>query len=523
MKKNLNDEQLKYLKENYGILDMEQLSKDLDMNRKTIYKLIKENNIQKHTQELDAELVRKDYLIDYLTTKEIAEKYGVANNYVITFLAKNNIKKTKEDIIKSKKVTNIKRYGTEWATQNKDVYNRVKETSLKKYGVDNPHKLQSVVEKTKETTLKKYGVDNYNKTEEGREKLRNRPQFRSLQYYLNKTNINNEYIDIWMDDNKFKDYAITNNGLTIKQISLLFGLDDETVRERVNKLELREYVSLFKHPSRYEDELVEILQSKGITNIERNNKTILDGKEIDIYLPDYNIGIEFNGNYWHCEAESTNTYHQNKSLLALSKGIFIYHIFEYEWNDENKKTKILNQIYNLLQLNTNKIFARKCEVRLVSKKDKDSFLDANHIQGRSASKINLGLYYNDELVSLMTFGISRFNKDCRYELVRYCSKAGTNVVGGANKLFKYFVNQYMISGDKIVSYSDIAKTRGTMYETLGFEYKGYDYPNYIWWNLSSKDIKTRYQCQIKNEIETMHNLGYLRIFDSGAKTWIYTK
>ena len=88
MKKNLNDEQLKYLKENYGILDMEQLSKDLDMNRKTVYKLIKENNIQKHTQELDVELVRKDYLIDYLTTKEIAEKYNVTNNYVITFLAK---------------------------------------------------------------------------------------------------------------------------------------------------------------------------------------------------------------------------------------------------------------------------------------------------------------------------------------------------------------------------------------------------------------------------------------------------
>ena len=117
-----------------------------------------------------------------------------------------------------------------------------------------------------------------------------------------------------------------------------------------------------------------------------------DGKEIDIYLPDYNIGIEFNGNYWHCEAESANTYHQNKSLLALLKGIFIYHIFEYEWNDENKKTKILNQIYNLLQLNTNKVFARKCEVRLVSKKDKDIFLDANHIQGRAASKINLGLF-----------------------------------------------------------------------------------------------------------------------------------
>ena len=520
MKKIMNDKELAFIKSNYGIMKTDDIADKLNINRKTLYRIIKEQNIIKNTTELDIESVKQDYLVEFLTIKEIAEKYNVAPNYVITFLNKNNIKKTKEEIEESKKVTNKKRYGCEWATQNKELYSKIRQTNIERYGVDNPHRLESVIEKTKQTFIKKYGVDNYQKTQEGKDKIHNRAHHRSVKFYLSNTNIKNQYIDIWMDDAKFSEYVTSNSGITISQISLLFGMSYEAVCARLDKLNLKEHISLFKHSSRYEDEICEILDKYNI-QYERNNKEILDGKEIDIYIPNSKIGIEFNGNYWHCEAECTNTYHQNKSLLANEKGVFIYNIFEYEW--VIKKEKILNQLFNLLQLNTNKIYARKCEIRLVSKEDKDKFLDNNHIQGKSPSKINLGLYFNDELVSLMTFGISRFNKNCRYELIRFCSKGGTNVVGGANKLFKYFVNQYMVDGDKLVSYSDIARTRGTLYETLGFEYSGMDYPNYVWWNLSTKEIKTRYQCQIKNEIDTMHNLGYLRIFDCGAKTWIYTK
>ena len=84
-------------------------------------------------------------------------------------------------------------------------------------------------------------------------------------------------------------------------------------------------------------------------------------------------------------------------------------------------------------------------IKEISSKDCSSFLDQNHIQGKLGAKVRLGLYYNDELVSLMTFGALRKNlgqksEDGSYELLRFCNKLNTNVVGGASKLFKHFIN-----------------------------------------------------------------------------------
>ena len=125
----------------------------------------------------------------------------------------------------------------------------------------------------------------------------------------------------------------------------------------------------------------------------------------------------------------------------------------------------------------------------------------------------------------MTFCKPRFNKNYEWELSRFCSKLDTTVIGAASKLFKYFVIHYNPSS--MISYSNISKTRGTLYAKLGFELTSISSPNYIWTN--GRECLSRYECQKHllteyqefgtTEVEIMQNRGYLQIYDCGNKVW----
>ena len=101
-------------------------------------------------------------------------------------------------------------------------------------------------------------------------------------------------------------------------------------------------------------------------------------------------------------------------------------IFENEFLDIKKQKIWLSVIKNKLKINSRKIYARKCKIKLISSKNSKSFLENNHLQGNANSSVKLGLFFEEELVSLMTFGKSRYNKNIEYELIRFCSVLGTN-------------------------------------------------------------------------------------------------
>lgn len=111
-------------------------------------------------------------------------------------------------------------------------------------------------------------------------------------------------------------------------------------------------------------------------------------------------------------------------------------------------------------MNTEKIYARKCSIKEVGKSEKKKFLEENYLQGQDKSLIAYGLYNNDRLVSLMTFGVPKFTRGCSWELVRFCSLHGTHVIGGASRLLNYFINKHCKAGEKVVSYSDYGKPEG---------------------------------------------------------------
>ena len=142
------------------------------------------------------------------------------------------------------------------------------------------------------------------------------------------------------------------------------------------------------------------------------------------------------------------------------------------------------------------------------------------MQGAAPCSTTLGLYYDGELVSLMTFGHPRFNREVDWELVRFCSKAGYRVIGGASKLFNAFVRSDNVqTGQIVLSYSDYTRTSGKVYEAIGFQLRYIAKPNYVW--CKNQDVQTRYQCQMKNESRVMRERGYYKIFDAGNKVWVY--
>ena len=282
------------------------------------------------------------------------------------------------------------------------------------------------------------------------------------------------------------------------------------------------------HVSAWEEEIANYLKSLNL-NIIQSDRKILDGKEIDILLPDYSIGIECDGLNFHSEKYKDKNYHLLKTEECAKKGIRLIHIFEDEW--VNKKNIIESMLSNIFRKSKVKIYARKCEIKDVPTKDKTKFLDENHIQGRSNSTVNFGLYYNNELVSLMTFGKPRINmggdkSEGSWELVRFCNKLNTNVIGGASKLFTKFAKDY--NPKKIITYSDKRWATGNMYQILGFINTHDSDPNYFY--IIDDERKNRFNFRKsvlikegydpnKTEHEIMLDRDIYRIYDCGCKVW----
>ncbi len=274
-----------------------------------------------------------------------------------------------------------------------------------------------------------------------------------------------------------------------------------------------------------EGKVLDFIKSIYRDTIIDNSREIISPKELDIYIPDKSLAIEFNGDYWHSEEYKPRNYHIDKTNLCKDKGIQLIHIFEHQW--ESKSEIFKSVISNKLGL-SNKIYARKCKI--VELDSTTDFLNTNHLQGNCSSSVKLGLTYNDELVSVMTFGKPRFNKSYEFELLRFCNKLNTTVVGGASKLLNYFEKNYKPSS--IISYANLQWSNGNVYKNLGFTELSISEPNY-WWT-KNREVLTRYQCQkhklkdlLKDkfnqnlsEKENMKKAGYSRLFDCGNMVYI---
>ena len=263
------------------------------------------------------------------------------------------------------------------------------------------------------------------------------------------------------------------------------------------------------------------------------DRTLLDGKELDILIPSKMVAIECDGLKWHSEEFKDKNYHIGKTLMCKKNGIRLIHIFEDEWM--HKKEIVKSRIKSILGITNYKLYARNCEIREVGNKESLMFLEHNHIQGKLPSKISFGLYHNDELVSLMTFGGKRRNLGSKdnngsFELLRFCNKVDTNVIGGASKLLKHFIEKY--HPRHIISYCDLRWSIGNLYEKLGFTLSHTSKPNYFYIVNGIRKNRFVYRKDVlikegfdknKTEHEIMLERGIYRIYDCGCNVYEMTK
>ncbi len=284
--------------------------------------------------------------------------------------------------------------------------------------------------------------------------------------------------------------------------------------------------------SRPELEMIDFIKMVCKDEIVLNNdRKLIYPLEIDCYIPSKKLAFEFDGMFYHSEigGRKSKFYHLAKTELCAKIGVKLIHIFEDEWNC--KKGIVKSRICNLLGKHEVTLFARKCTVQRVQDKVSRNFLTNNHLQGSIRSKVSYGLFYNGDLISLMTFGRNRFSSKQQWELLRFCNKLGYHIPGAASRLLKHFISDF--KPISIVSYADRRWSSGKLYEALGFTLDHFSEPNY--WYLAPKTLfrSSRMQFQKSKlssllqtfdieltEIENMRANGYDRIFDCGNLVYV---
>ncbi|MCK9416078.1 hypothetical protein M0Q97_05395 [Candidatus Dojkabacteria bacterium] len=382
------------------------------------------------------------------------------------------------NIIKSKMIeTNIKKYGHNSPLQNEAINKKSKETLYKNYGVDNPLKSNIIREKMKQTNIKLYGVENVKSLKEIQEKIKNTNLKRyDYEHAMQNSDIKQKTLNTLKTTilkkflNYYPEYKIINLDLDKKEYTmicehghvfkisytLLSGrrTSGTTICTICNPID--------KAISGKELQLLNFIKENYSGEIIENDRKILNGKELDIYLPELKLAFEFNGLYWHSDLHKANNYHFKKSEECLEKGVQLIHIWEDDWKYKQNiiKSIILNKLYKT----DNRIYARKTYIKeIIDTKIIENFLNDNHINNAEISDINLGLFYNNELVSIMTF----IKNENDYILNRFCNKLNYMIIGGPSKLFKYFINNYIPKTVK--TYVDRTYFNGNLYYYLGFK------------------------------------------------------
>ena len=509
------------------------------------------NKSHDKTKEEQEEVNKKisNTLLKYnsqLSEQERKDKYGKGANNDIFWRNKTTEERSK--ILKSRvpksKQTKLEKYGNESYNNSE----QTKVTNLEKYGVDNQFKLKENQNKAKQVMLEKYGVQKF---------FQERDLFKniSLERYGVTHPMQNKEIKLKLRNTKIQRYndpGYNNLEQIIKTNMLKYGRPYGFDLNKSKKAKYIKYKDVNynnrpkalktvyeKYGKNYYEQLTKYTSSK-ISKINLKFAKFINCKDFEFPLDSYsydlkyeNILIEIDPSFTHNSLPNKiygkfggidKNYHSDKTSLARQNGYKCIHIFD--WDDWNK-IKYLLQDKEIL-------YARKLQIKEVDKKECNEFLNNYHLQNScNGQEVRLGLYKDNELIEIMTFGKPRYNKNYQWELLRLCTKPEYKVVGGSEKLFKHFIQ--LVNPESIISYCDNSKFSGEVYSKLGFIQKGKPHPSLHW----SKDdehitdnllrqrgfdqlFNTNYGKGTSNE-ELMIEHGWLPIYDCGQMTFIWHK
>ena len=499
-----------------------------ECNKKYIVIASQESNLKKYGTK--SPFGRPEVLQKCRDTCE--ERYGYSNPF------------ESEEIQEKIKKTNLEKYGYEVSSKAPEVKEKMRQTNQERYGVDAPLQSKEYLDKVRATTLERYGVENSLSSLE----LRSRGKKTSLEKYGTEWPQQNEEIKRKSSKKRMDNFynSLINEG-RIEGITPLFTREEYHGYMYIYRFQCNHCGHVFEddlshghiprcpicYPktgegsSEEEAEVFKFIKDNYDGPINRNFRKgmkELPGFELDIYLPDLNLAIEYDGLYWHnTDVIPDPNYHLNKTLACEKEGIKLFHIFSDEWHLKKSRDIIKSLLLSALGKYKVSIGARKCNVKEVPKEEAKIFLNNNHLQGYTASSVNIGLYLKDELLALLSFNKSRYDKNYTWEITRYCNKLNTHIPGGFSKMMKYFREHYEGS---IITYSDRSKFTGDVYRNNNFKELTPTKPNYYY----TKDYNHResrltfqkYKLIEKfpeykdlSEKEIMSKIGYKRFYDCG--------
>lgn len=279
--------------------------------------------------------------------------------------------------------------------------------------------------------------------------------------------------------------------------------------------------------SKAESSVCQLLDALGVSYVQSVTNVLSKRRELDIYIPELNLAIEYCGLFWHSDRNNYSpSKHQEKFLECQQLGIKLITLFEDEWLF--KREIVESRIRSLVGKNV-RLFARKCTVGVAETEVATVCLNQWHIQGAKSSSRNVSLYSEGDVVAILTYGKPRYGSE-DIEIIRYATKPGITVVGGFSKLLKAM--QTKVGIGSIVSYSDNRWGSGGVYRMAGMEYDGITQPSYYYFIpaerkryhrstfMKHKIVANMGGDPLLTEVQNMHNFGYNRIFDCGTSRWV---
>jgi hypothetical protein len=448
--------------------------------------------IPAETQEKlnNPEWLTEMHLRQLFSIVELSKMLKVTPALVTKFLRKNGITSPIQQ--KLREASNKRKYGVTNPGAVAEFRQKALDTMTEKFGGHVWATGTSTKQQRDATCLQKYGSINVGTTEYSKLKSKQTNLEKYGRAHINQSHILPEILQQLDDKNWLYDQHITQKK-SLTQIAAECGLNDmTTIMNRLRKFGIKTE----QFQSSYEEkQITDFISSLGITNIVTNTRKIIGPKELDIYLPEYNLAIEYCGLYWHSEQQGkTRTYHRDKLLECNKKGIRLLTIFDHEWITKNECVK--NKLsYILNKQQNNSIYARKCKIEMVNKTQKEAFFNKHHIQGDGPSSINIGLYHNKICVAIIGF-IEKRNGE--FILNRYATS--DLIVGGFSRLLSFFKKTYKWS--KIITFADRRWSEGTLYKNTGFNAEAVTAPEYYYIinNVPKHKFSFRHK-QLKNKLK----------------------
>ena len=448
------------------------------------------------------------------------------------------------------KKTNLEKYGVEYSCTSKQSIEKTKKTNLEKYGVESSSQNELIKSKMKITNEEKYGGTGF-----GSKELSQKANSTMEKIYGCHHSKTDNFKEKFRKTNK-EIYGENNYGASLQLLDIsatpslspiviskfefvdnytgLYDRSKESKPRKIYKFKCKKCNHINEKSIDHMNDYPICQKCESSSSLpEQEIQTMTNGfkyrdeKEVDC-LVTTTFGIEYNGLYFHSSKFKHKMYHQEKSLYFANKNIQIMHIWEHEWL--NKRNICESMINNKLGKST-KVFARKCNIKEVSSTDSFNFLENNHLQGGKYAKYNYGLYYNNELVQLLTINQ---NPQYEYEIDRFATIINYNVVGGFQKLLSYFEKTH--TPKSIMTYTSIDLNNipeNSVYYKSGFILDSITEPSFFYYKNGMKYSrqslqKHKLQGVLQNLDESLSadkNLeinGYLKIYTCGNFKFLKT-